>query len=602
MLSNTNSAPNNRQTQKIEVLPPVVAERIAAGEVIERPASVVKELVENSLDAQATEITVILEDGGKKLIEIIDNGWGMSAPDLERCVLRHATSKLRTLDDLDRIQSLGFRGEALASVAAVADLSILSRPQGEKQAHELRLPDTQAQAVTFGHFHGANHGTRIRAQGLFSQIPARLKFLKAARSEVTQVREWMERLAVTRPAVGFRIVSDDRTVLDLRPSSTSDPEAARVRQILSDGGDFPVVTREHTSLDGSVRARAHWIHGFSSPQTRKILQVVNGRVLRDRLIQQAVLSAFRQALLPGQFPAMALYLELDPSQVDVNVHPTKTEVRFLNSSQVFREVQSLVEAMIAEQGSPVRVPETSKGWFVPPVVSPAVPLWSTPPTQPAAEQISLLRAADSSPEISSSPSHPLSEARYVGIVFNTYIAYEAPGEELVLIDQHAAHERVRYETLRMRAGDLNQSQELLIPEAVKFPVERRLDVENRLVWLEDLGFACEIFGEDTLLFRSIPAVWGTSALRTRLRNLLDRALNQELTDSTPLMDEVLFEKLASEACRSSVFGGDRLLEPEARSLVDKLFQCDHPWNCPHGRPTVVRIPAVKFEEWFLRRV
>jgi DNA mismatch repair protein MutL len=630
----------------VQILSANVAERIAAGEVIERPASVVKELVENSLDAGATEILVALEDGGKSLIEIVDNGHGMGPEDLALCVRRHATSKLSTVSDLEQIRTLGFRGEALPSVAAVSELSILSRAQDAETAYELKLPAVsdearfedrkfEPQAATFGHFLSSRHGTRIQARGLFAHIPARLKFLKAQGAEVAQVREWMERLALAHPHVGFRLLSDNRQVMSLRPQD----EKSRVRAILADGEDYPVLSA-NSDLGAAAGAlgvpdraglhvRVHWLQGLSSPQMRKIVQVVNGRAVRDRMLQQALMAPFRQVLLPGQFPAVALYVDIDPALIDVNVHPTKTEIRFLESRKIFHAVDELIDSLIAREGAPAFAPgpittanPASSGafsWTKPTVSShgePAssaefslrpthsAPLWQA--SEPAPRHQSPL-PLETQPE--SEPNNPLRFGRLAGTLFNTYLFYEI-GEELALVDQHAAHERIRYEQLKKRVlekrtqegASLPAAQALLIPEAVKFPIEERPTLEARLPWLEQLGFEAEIFGEDTALFRGVPAEWGlTRDLRTRLKNLVDRVIAQE--DKSGLqMDESLFEALASEACHSAIRAGDRLEIEEASALIDQLFRCEHPWNCPHGRPTVVKVPRARFEEWFQRRV
>jgi DNA mismatch repair protein MutL len=692
---------------QIRVLPRAVAERIAAGEVIERPSSVVKELVENSLDAGATEVAVLLEAGGKSLIEILDNGQGIAPEDLPIAVKRHATSKLQTLDDLDRIRTLGFRGEALPSIAAVAELQIVSRsataPPGAS-AYELDLsqqyleadfgpsaPSTATggspgaagvasagpapRAFTFGHFLGSPHGTRIQARGLFSQIPARLKFLKSQAAEVSQVREWLERIALTHPGVGFKLLSDGRTLLNLRPQS----EQERVRAVLADGEDFPLISVTESEAggltahsDGILALRLHWLHGLSVPHTRKLVQVVNRRAVRDKLLQQAVLSAFRQALLPGQFPGVAVFLEVAPDRIDVNVHPTKTEVRFLDSSRIFRALSKSVEELIARHGAmafasgaganPWGAPAGARplagetrgapqaAWARPEATSldvldrpshagapPAGVAWGgagASAGQPSGWQSGWAarepRTAQTTPSLFASlepvlPSGPAASSsaglpgaapaagaagslfareRYRGTLFQTYLLYDL-GTELGLIDQHAAHERIRYEKLKKRAlgeAGASASQQLLIPEAVGFVPELRPELEARIPWLEKLGFEVEIFGEDKALFRAVPEEWGSRELRVRLRGLIERTLEADRPSTTLVLDENLFERLASEACHSAIRAGDRLGDWEAASLVEQLFRCEHPWNCPHGRPTVARIPSARFEEWFQRRV
>lgn len=631
---------------RIQILPPLVAERIAAGEVVERPSSVVKELVENAIDAGATEISVRLEDGGKALIEVLDNGSGMGPEDLKIAVLRHATSKIREVSDLEKLSSLGFRGEALPSIAACADLSILSREEGSDTAYEWRsLADggARVEAATFGSFHSSKHGTRMQVRGLFSQIPARLKFLKSASSEVTAVREWLERLALTHPEIGFKLETT-KVIFQTRPEE----ESQRVARILGDDNDYPVITEELIEA-GAIHVRAHWLQGATSPQLRKVVQVVNGRAVRDRLIQQAILAPFRQALLPGQFPAIAVYVEMPPALIDVNVHPAKTELRFLNGSQIFRAVERLIETMIGRHGvmgfakgtaELASASYTAPSHYMAPApdfgLLPATagggdatggtalagdhprlqPTFGHPTfTSPSRFFDIRLNTSESSTPATEERQHPFTADRYAGALFQTYLLYDF-GTELALVDQHAAHERIRFERLRKRALDSGRdsaSQSLLIPEVVKFPAEDRTKVEARLTLLETLGFEAEFFGEngtdEQLLFRAVPAEWGTANLRTRLftlveklRSLEDGEIPKADAEKTLKLDERLFEKLASEACHSAVRAGDRLDDEVAQSIVEELFACEHPWNCPHGRPTIARVPRARFEEWFQRRV
>jgi len=696
------------QSQKIQKLPPTIAERIAAGEVIERPSSVVKELVENSLDAGATSIRVVLEDGGKSLIEVTDNGSGMSPADLSLCIERHATSKLKSLEDLDHILTLGFRGEALPSIAAVSEVSITSRTSGSDFTFELtagdladRLKKTPLpEKITFGHFLHSPHGTRIQARGLFSQIPARLKFLKSQGTEVAQVREWLERLSLAYPHVGFELLSGERRVLNLKPQTQEE----RVRELLADGEDYPLlsVTNEQDGFrDTGLKMKLYWVQGLSSPQNRRLIQVVNSRAIRDKMLQQAMLSPFRQALLPGQFPALALIMEINPAAIDVNVHPTKAEIRFLDGRKIYQTLESMVRSLLSKNGAPAITPPRLNAYssfksslFTPehstfstefqketpapalqesisheathdskassllsssysaesyPSFSPSqllpgsvLPTHSSPDHRSLHAASPLYQALESplkysegvSPSslIGSTPrehthqemtplsfdlplrsqlkaTHYLSSARMLGTLFQTYILFEL-GNELVLVDQHAADERIRYEKLRKRVlsqSSLQErssslsSQSLLIPETVRFSPEHRARVDSRLSLLEKLGFEAEIFGEETLLFRAVPLEWGKKSLNIRLKNLLERLIHLESQENL-LLDETLFESLASEACHSSVRAGDSLHVLEAQALVDHLFECEHPWNCPHGRPTVVKIPEGKVEEWFQRKL
>ncbi len=611
---------------RISILSPLVAEQIAAGEVVERPSSVVKELVENALDAGATEVSVRLEDGGKALIEVLDNGYGMGRRDLELAVLRHATSKIREVSDLERLATLGFRGEALPSIAACADLSILSRERDSSETYEWR--NGEVSAATFGNFHATKHGTRMQVRSLFSQIPARLKFLKSATGEVGAVREWMERLALTNPSVGFKLETEARTLLYYRAES----EASRVARVLGDDGGYPVITEEVIEA-GAIRARIHWLQGATSPQMRKIIQAVNGRAVRDRLLNQAILTPFRQALLPGQFPWLALFLDVPPSLIDVNVHPTKTELRFLNASQIFRTIERLGESMIGKHGSVGFASQPGGASRAGRVESALATYTENFRAESAAYTPSFFSTPAQSLDAISAPSsdrgtssvgtppfiptmgHPFTPDRYVGAIFSTYLLYDL-GTEMALIDQHAAHERIRFERLRARAlrsAEGAESQSLLVPEVARFPAENRARIEARLPLLESLGFSAELFGgnesHEQLLFRAIPAEWGAANLRTRLLTLVeklgaleDSEIPKDEAHRVLKLDEKLFEKLASEACHSAVRAGDRLDDETARSIVEALFDCEHPWNCPHGRPTVARVPRTRFEEWFQRRV
>jgi DNA mismatch repair protein MutL len=665
-----------KSENRIHKLPPAIAERIAAGEVIERPSSVVKELIENSLDAGATEISVRLEDGGKNLIEVIDNGCGMSPSDLALSIERHATSKLSSLEDLDRIATLGFRGEALPSVSAVAEVSIISRTLDGDSAYELIAGDVAdrglnppaAKRVTFGHFNNASHGTRIQARGLFSQVPARLKFLKSPAAEVSAVREWVERLALAYPQVGFQVSSGDRKLLKLRPQT----ELERVQEILGEGEEYPIVFAENDRdafRDRGLEIRLYWLQGLSSPQNRRLVQVVNRRPLRDRFLQQALMAPFRQSLLPGQFPAIALLIEINPAALDVNVHPTKSEVRFLDKNKIFSTLDHLVRGMIAKNGAPGRVPLQFSNSFSKSnddYALSAPPSWTAETKHPSVrEEVEAFSSgssrsnswsassSDSPPSFGHASAHafghsfepsfgpswstqfslaqtsshldrevpsnssqaqlaiPVHSPQFSGppvaILFHTYLVYEQ-GEELVLIDQHAAHERIRYEKVKTRLkkpennSSSRSSQALLIPETVKFKEAELASVQTRLPLLERLGFEVEIFGEDTLLFRSTPTEWGHRNLKIRLKNLIEKLLEYQVQEENLWIDETLFESLASEACHSAVRAGDSLSLLEAQQLTHDLFLCEHPWNCPHGRPTIVRVPMRKLEEWFQRKL
>ncbi len=594
---------------RIRVLDPLTAEKIAAGEVIERPASVVKELVENALDAGATQISVHLEDGGKSLIEVTDNGHGMPPEDLALCIRRHATSKLRSIEDLDQLRSLGFRGEALPSIAAVSRLSILTRAAEAKEAFFWDGETSPPQPLTHGTFLGSSNGTRIRATGLFAPLPARLKFLKSKGAEVSQAREWMERLALAHPQTRFELWSDEKEILNLPASD----EATRVSRILSDSAEKRSgATRSAAVSRDGIQARLYWIPGLNQPQARRLLQVVNRRSVKDRLLQQALLQPFRQLLLPGQFPALALFVELPPDELDVNVHPSKTEIRFLNPGKIFQLIHELVAQLtLAQKPAPQAWESGNRASAHSPSWTAAEPTAFNLPQ--AAHQIPVPTQEPTSFQTAREPA--FLPGRWVGILFHTYLVFEE-NDKLVLIDQHAADERIRYENLRTQFEKRQiQTQALLFPETVKLDAHRFESEQSFELFISSLraiGFEADVFGKDCLLFRSIPSDWGNRSLSSRLKSLVERALHGweshlEKEEATPELklpvawDELLFESIASEACHSSIRAGDPITSEEALHLTRRLFQCEHPWNCPHGRPTTIDILPSQLESWFLRK-
>lgn len=595
---------------RIARLDPLVAERIAAGEVIERPASIVKELIENSLDAGATRVVVRLEEGGKRLIEITDNGSGMDTDDLMLCWERHATSKVRSMEDLETLSTLGFRGEALPSVAAVAELEILSRADATQAVYKISPGMPAPTAETFGTFLDSPTGTRIQVRELFGAIPVRHKFLRSQTTETSAIRDLMERLALARPDVQFSLETVEKGIVFQTHAST---DTARVIEILGSGKDYPVRTESRVTPWGNIEI--YWISGLSLGRSTQMVQVLNGRILKDRLLQHCLSSAFKQSLLPGQFPALLVKLEVRPDFLDVNVHPTKQEVKFLDPSSILSELHRALTNMLGRSSvtswvasndhSPVTLtPEQSH-------VRARELLPFTPAFSMFQQSSTNAHATDSHVEELLAPPHPpqaepdlsrhfFLHARRVGIVFQTYLILENQGE-LVLVDQHAAHERIRFEALRNAHRDPNRdlpSQGLLKPEVFRL---RALAPANAVEKLERLSVDAEVFGAESILIRSVPSLWGNEDLAIRLQSLIDRLENSTQQPNRDwLEDETLFERLASRACRSSKRAGDSLNELEQIALLNELAGCEHPWNCPHGRPVFVRMPEARLEEWFQR--
>jgi DNA mismatch repair protein MutL len=624
----------------IQILPSLIAERIAAGEVIERPASVVKELVENSIDAGATSVQVVLSKGGTDFLEVIDNGQGMAREDLELCVCRHATSKIKVFEDLSRLSSLGFRGEALPSIASVSELTLTSRATDAGETFAVTVSQSaptrgSSTRVANQNFLGSSHGTRIRVASLFSQVPARLKFLKSQGAEASAVREIVERLALTHPEIEFKVLSEDRTLLFLPSSSLKD----RAIKMLGDNNPYEAL---EVTLSGSYGIHLIWLRGLSLPHTRSMYQIVNDRALRDRTLQMALLNPLKQSFLPGNFPALVAKLNVPQDEIDVNVHPTKTEIRFLHSSRIFAicdaAIQKLLDegrqsnaytsgfsasssaASLAASSQPVNYFSSANAspYGYTPFLSANVNA-NEPGARFGAESSGGFSSASythyasrSSPAGTSFGSTPApgSEAAffhasrlgtYRGVLFSTYFVFEK-GEELLLVDQHAAHERIRYEMLKKRVLNREQieTQILLVPEIVKLTADKQAAIKTKLPLLLTLGFEIEEFGEDTFLVRGIPSVWGNLNLAARLKNLFERLFETEVVSRELAWDETLFEKVAMEACRSSFKAGDHIFEEGAIDITEKLFECEHPGNCPHGRPTWIKISRNKVEEWFSR--
>lgn len=610
---------------RVHALDPLVAERIAAGEVIERPASVVKELVENAIDAGALSIEIHLSNGGLESIEVIDNGWGMSPDDLRLSVCRHATSKLSRIEDLDQLHTLGFRGEALPSIASVAELIVTSQEIAENQgspasAFEIRVAhrapgEAIPERVGNRLFNGSTHGTRVQVLDLFSQIPARLKFMKSAGTEANACREIVERLSLAHPEISFLCTHQGRELFRVAQGTFQD----RIAHVLANDDPYELL---EAKIDGDYSVHVIWIKGQSRAHTRDLIQVINGRPVRDRTLQSAILSPLKQSFLPGNFPVAWVSLRVPSDRIDMNVHPTKSEVRFLEPGKIFAVVHAAFQRLLDQDrhGNAQSTPDANRNtdaFFRESFYPNASPPLAVAPSPQILDNEFSSRSFDHS---YLSPSFGL----FKGIWFNTYLLFEK-NNEIWVIDQHAAHERIRYETLKKRllsGQSTREVQHLLQPEAVAW--RNPLDDHETTVLsiLNSLGFDAERFGEAKLLIRSVPALWDNHDIKNRVTNLMSRiesalqdpgfasrltpqAQGGEFSDSDPksfLWDERLFEKIAMEACRSSLKANDRIDETWAHSLAHQLFLCDHPHNCPHGRPTTTKLSEAKVETWFQRRV
>ena len=586
----------------IQILSEAVASQIAAGEVIERPASVVKELLENALDAGARQVTVRVEDAGRRLMEIADDGAGITAAELPLAVTRHATSKLQSAEDLFHIQTLGFRGEALASIGSVSRLTLTSRPGLHPVGARLVVEGGTLRA---NEPMGAPEGTVVRVENLFFNVPARLKFLKRDITERQQIDALVTRYALAYPQVRFSLFQDGRAVL--QTSGNGDR-----REILASllGVDTARQMIEVALEDPDIR-----VQGYISPvaltrsNRREITFFVNGRWVQDTALSTALLQAYRTLLMVGRFPLAVLFVELDAEAVDVNVHPAKAEVRFRSPDTVFSGVQRAVRRALLTS-SPV--PQVSTGWQPPQTpalgqgaldlhsaIRPAIdPAWDMAADLTAAEKSEQAAAHTANTQTPSAlpPSGMLPLLRLVGQVGGTYLVAEGP-DGLYLIDQHAAHERVLFERMMGGLTAPLAGQALLEPAVMQLPAAQAALLSEQIPLLSRLGFEIEPFGPNTFRVRAIPALITGSDPAAAVRVLVEDFEE----DETPLQAEREARLVARICKRAAVKGGQSLSPEEQRALLRDLEACFSPRTCPHGRPTMLHLTVDVLERQFGRR-
>lgn len=575
----------------IQILPDEVASQIAAGEVVERPASVVKELLENALDAQASQVTVRVEGAGRKLIEVSDNGHGIGAEQVSLALARHATSKLRSAEDLFHIQTLGFRGEALASIGSVSRLTLISRARAEEVGARLLVEGGRMGSLEPL---GAPAGTVVRVEDLFYNVPARLKFLKQDSTERQQIDALVTRYALAYPHVRMSLFQDGRAVLQTSGSGDRREVLAQLYGVEIARQMLEVVFEEE-----GIR-----VEGFTSPvaltrsNRREITFFVNGRWVQDVPLTTALLQAYHTLLMVGRFPIAVMFVSLPPDMIDVNVHPAKAEVRFRQSDRVFSGVQRAVRrALLAYSNVPSISPQA---WQ--PAIQPKIGLdWALAATTEDAQPPDPAEAggdfsAAGAPSAVPLPSGELPLLRLVGQIGATYLVAEGP-DGLYLIDQHAAHERVLFERFRQMQPGSIPSQALLEPLTVTLPPNSANRLQEELPVLERLGFGVEPFGPSTFRVRSIPAMLvgmdPAAALRVVVEDFEE--------DETPLQAEIEARLVARICKRAAVKGGQTLSQEEQQALLRDLESCVSPRTCPHGRPTMIHLSVDLLERQFGRR-
>jgi len=560
---------------RIRILSEEVACQIAAGEVVERPASVVRELLDNSIDADANRILVRIEKGGKKLIKISDNGIGMSRDDLLLCVERHATSKIRIAGDLDQVKTLGFRGEALSSIAAVSRMQIISRTKDQLGGYRFKLNGSKLISIEET---GAPIGTTVEIKDLFFNIPARRKFLRAIKTEADHIIDVISRLAIPFSGIDFKLYDQKKMLLNF---PASDNPTLRLSTIMG-STVAGVLIHCQNKLDGlSITAYlAPW--EFDRGRGDRIFVYVNGRNIRDRIITRAVIDGYGQRLMKGRYPQVAIFLEIDPSTVDVNIHPTKQEIRFHNTNMVFQAIVNTIDNALKQSASFPDEPAIDFSSFV---------------SEPVADYISTSKDIffDKEPESWHALEIHRTIPKIIGQLGNGYILCQVK-EGLLIIDQHAAHERIIYEQLKKRINEGKlEVQNFLIPHRLELTLKEAEIVLAKKEEFAHFGIELDHFGGNTFLLRSLP---------TLLTNIKpDKFLPEVIMEleKKDLSAELLLERVLSVmACHNAIRSGISLTKEESEKMLSQLQKLELFTNCPHGRPVLKYITYYEIEKMFKR--
>ncbi|MBW1959511.1 MAG: DNA mismatch repair endonuclease MutL [Deltaproteobacteria bacterium] len=611
---------------KIKILPEILSNKIAAGEVVERPASVVKELVENALDADSTRIIIEVEKGGRSLIRVSDNGMGMNRDDALLAPERYATSKIYKDEDLFAIHTLGFRGEALPSIAAVSKFCLVTRDRTSQAGTEVVVEGGTIKKVSQI---GAPLGTMVTVSQLFFNTPARRKFLKTVNTEMGHIADTVSNMALGHPDIQFRLIHNGKVVKNL--SATAD-NVGRVVDVLGKDIKNNLYKIEFTSDFLTVQG---WI---SSPRitrstSRGIYLYVNRRFVRNRVIQHALFQGYGSRLMKGQFPVAVIFIHVPCDQLDVNVHPTKHEVKFAQQKKIHDAVTGIVaeRLRVADQPEwrPKRFPEPE------PVdaksrISESVPDFSIPKkqiptrytrtngisaslrpatrTRQAVTDIPAEAGSPQKPDLRFTPTSGQTELwarkrfgdlKVIGQFHDTYILCES-SERMVLIDQHAAHERILFEQLKNQSqASKKTSQKLLIPETIDLGYREAKILEGLIPDLNELGLEIEPFGGNTFVVKSVPALLENKEVKPLVMEMVEKMAQ---IGFSPGLEKAMDQCLILMACHGAIRANQKLSEQEIKGLLDQLDQCDEPSNCPHGRPTWITWSIKDLEKSFKRIV
>ncbi len=569
---------------RIRKLPEGIINRIAAGEVLERPASAVKELVENSIDAGSTQIDVAFRGGGKALIRVTDNGMGMAPDEMVLALERHATSKLSD-DELINITTLGFRGEALPSIASVSRFAIVSRAAGSPDAFALLSEAGKISGPTPARL---SQGTEIEIRDLFYATPARLKFLKTDKGEVAEVVDVMRRLALAYPAIGFSLATEEKQWLNVPPAETP---KARVAHIMGQEFMANSLAVQHANDDMRVEGFIS-LPTFARGSSTMQFAFVNGRPVRDKLVSGAIRGAYADVLPPGRFPSLVLFIDCAPTRVDVNVHPAKTEVRFRDSGFVRGLIISAIRRALASTGIK---PDTAKSVAAFAAFN-AEATHALPSLRQAAFAMNMpLQGLAENTVLPTAIDYPLGAAR--AQLHDTYIVSQTAGG-FILVDQHAAHERIVYEKLkRERAAQGVVVQALLVPQVVELDASSVAIIESLRDELTLAGLKVESFGQTSIIVREVPAALSSANISNLLKAVVDDA-NDLKTIAT--VDVRLNHILATLACHYSVRAGRTLRLDEMNALLREMEVTPNSGQCNHGRPTFIALEMKDIERLFGR--
>ncbi len=575
---------------RIQLLPTQLIHQIAAGEIIERPASIVKELLENSLDAQAKQIYVDIEQAGNRLIRVRDDGVGIVKEDLLLALTRHATSKIQTINDLERVLSLGFRGEALASMAAVSRLTLISRTADSSCAWKICAESYQS----YSEIQPASHpiGTTVMVEDLFYDYPARRKFLKTEKTEFSQIQQAIERLLLSHSEVGFYLTHQQREILNLKPALSTVEQQQRLEAICGEGFMEQAIEIDYHAFGLHLSG---WVGlaTFNRSQADKQFFYVNQRWIQNRLLSHAIKQAYQDVLFQGRHPVFVLYLNIDPSAIDVNTHPSKREIRFREERQIHDFLFSALYRSLAGYRPPT---SSASAAIITSVAESKSNISAAKSEKIAATSASVTRAiSHASNHQTDSTCPPLGYA--LAHLHNTYILAET-ATGMILVDAHAAHERITYEKLKrqMQQGSI-PSQPLLLPLTFAINEIELETIQQQFHLFDQLGFSLTLSDNQAVILNAIPVILTVAdveiAFHDLLKELLDYGQSQRLI-------EQIHQRLATVACHSSIRSGRRLTIEEMNALLRDIEQTEHGSQCNHGRPTWVVLTGQQLDQFFLR--